>query len=187
MENDPFDEQINSNSISHKINISNINATVKSSRPETPHIDLLAIRNIRKNEPDQIIKNFGSFVKQIIDTENEKFLNGEINLIEYIISKFTNVNINSLNELEKLSLKINGEFGLLNQFGQKLPNLKELRLSGSNIICITSIGTDFRNLRILQVNNCNIKDLSGKDLKLNLNRKSNFVFMFLYLLIFLLF
>ena len=107
--------------------------------------------------------------------------------MSYIISKFTNVNINSLNELEKLSLKINGEFGLLNQFGQKLPNLKELRLSGSNIICITSIGTDFRNLRILQVNNCNIKDLSGKDLKLNLNRKSNFVFMFLYLLIFLLF
>ncbi len=163
MENDTFDEHINSASILTKNNTSKCNnTTARSSRPETPHIDLLAIRNIRKNEPDQIIKNFSSFVKQIIDSENEKFLNGEINLIEYIISKYTNVNIVCLSDLEKLSLKINAEFGLLNQFGQKLPNLKELRLNGSNIISISSIGTDFRNLKILQVNNCNIKDLSGK-------------------------
>lgn len=162
MENDNFDEQINSASTLIKNNISKINTNAKPCRPETPHIDLLAIRNIRKNEPDQIIKNFSSFVKQIIDTENEKFLNGEINLIEYIISKYTNVNINNLNDLEKLSIKINAEFGLLNQFGQKLPNLKELRLNGSNIISISSIGTEFRYLRILLVNNCNIKDLSGK-------------------------
>lgn len=162
MENENFDEQMNSASYLNKNNSARVNSTVKSSRPETPHIDLLAIRNIKKNEPDQIIKNFSSFVKQIIDSENEKFLNGEINLIEYIISKYTNVNIGNLNELEKLSIKINAEFGLLNQFGQKLPNLKELRLNGSNIISISSIGTEFRNLKILQVNNCNIKDLSGK-------------------------
>ena len=162
MENDNFDNNINSATILIKNDISKINTTAKSSRPETPHIDLLAIRNIRKNEPDQIIKNFSSFVKQIIDTENEKFLNGEINLIEYIISKYTNVNIHNLNDLEKLSLKINAEFGLLNQFGHKLPILKELRLNGSNIISISSIGTEFRNLKILQVNNCNVKDLSGK-------------------------
>lgn len=143
--------------------ISKINTTARSSRPETPHIDLLVIRNIKKNEPDQIIKNFSSFVKQIIDTENEKFLNGEINLIEYIISKFTSVNISCLNDLERLSLKINAEFGLLNQFGQKLPNLKELRLNGSNIISISSIGTEFKKLKILHINNCNIKDLSGKE------------------------
>jgi len=131
-------------------------------RPQTPHLDLLNIRSIKSNEPDQIIKNFGSFVKQIIDRENEKFLNGEINLIEFIISKYTNVNISNIAELEKLSIKINAEFGLLNQFGQKLPKLKELRLNGSNIISIPNIGTEFRNLLILQVNKCNIKDLSGK-------------------------
>jgi hypothetical protein len=130
-------------------------------RPKTPHIDLLNIRSIKSNEPDQIIKNFASFVKQIIDRENEKFLNGEINLIEFIISKYTNVDIKNISELEKLSIKIHAEFGLLNQFGQKLPKLKELRLNGSNIISIPNIGTEFRNLLILQVNKCNIKDLSG--------------------------
>ncbi len=162
MENDNFDNQINSALLIKKSNIPKIKNTTQFSRPETPHIDLLAIRSIRKNEPEQIIKNFSSFVKQIIDTENEKFLNGEINLIEYIISKYTNVNISNLNELKKLSLKINAEFGLLNQFGQKLPNLNELRLNNSNIVLISSIGTEFRNLRILHVNSCNIKDLSGK-------------------------
>lgn len=163
MENDTFDQQLNSASLITKTNHTKINAVPKNFRPETPHIDLLAIRNIRKNEPEQIIKNFSSLVKQIIDTENEKFLNGEINLIEYIISKYTNVNISNLNDLEKLSLKINAEFGLLNQFGQKLPNLKELRLNGSNITSISSIGSEFKNLRILQINNCNIKDLSGNN------------------------
>jgi len=162
MENDTFDEQLNSALKSTKNNLSKVNTAARSLRPETPHIDLLTIRNIRKNEPDQIIKNFSYFVKQIIDSENQKFLNGDINLIEYIISKYTNINISNLNDLEKLSLKINAEFGLLNQFGQKLPNLKQLRLNGSNIICISSIGTEFRNLSILQINNCNIKDLSGK-------------------------
>jgi hypothetical protein len=131
-------------------------------RPQTPHIDLFNIRSIKSHEPDQIIKNFASFVKQIIDRENEKFLNGEINLIEFIISKYTNVDIKNISELEKLSIKIHAEFGLLNQFGQKLPKLKELRLNGSNIISIPNIGTEFRNLLILQVNKCNIKDLSGK-------------------------
>ena len=125
---------------------------------------LKKITQIKKNEPDQIIKNFSSFVKQIIETQNENFLNGDINLIEYIISKFTNVNITNINDLEKLSIKINAEFGLLNQFGQKLPKLEELRLNGSNIISVSNIGTDFRNLRILQVNNCNLKDLSGNNL-----------------------
>lgn len=135
----------------------------KQIRPQTPHIDLLNIRSIKSNEPDQIIKNFGSFVKQIIDRENEKFLNGEINLIEFIISKYTNVNITNISELEKLSIKIHAEFGLLNQFGQKLPKLKELRLNGSNILAIPNIGTEFRNLLVLQVNKCNIKDLSGNN------------------------
>jgi hypothetical protein len=130
-------------------------------RPQTPHIDLFKIRSIKSNEPDQIIRNFGSFIKQIIDRENEKFLNGEINIIEFIISKYTNVEIANISGLEKLSIKIHAEFGLLNQFGQKLPKLKELRLNGSNIISITNIGTEFRNLIILQVNKCNINDLSG--------------------------
>jgi hypothetical protein len=143
-------------------NSNSMSPNKKQIRPQTPHIDLLNIRSIKSNEPDQIIKNFGSFIKQIIDRENEKFLNGEINIIEFIISKYTNVEIANISELEKLSIKIHAEFGLLNQFGQKLTKLKELRLNGSNIISISNIGTEFRNLLILQVNKCNIKDLSGK-------------------------
>jgi hypothetical protein len=152
------------NSISpEKVTDTNTKPKIKKQiRPQTPHLDLLNIRSIKSHEPEQIIKNFGSFVKQIIDRENDKFLNGEINIIEYIISKYTNVNITNISELEKLSLKIHAEFGLLNQFGQKLPKLKELRLNGSNIIEIANIGSEFRNLTILQVNNCHIKDLSGK-------------------------
>ena len=49
MENDTFDDQLNSASKSTENNLSKVNSAARSLRPETPHIDLLTIRNIRKN------------------------------------------------------------------------------------------------------------------------------------------
>ena len=61
----------------------------------------------------------------------------------------------------KLGIKINSDFGLLNQFGEYLPNLRELKLNHSVIQGISDIGTNFRNLQILHICNCNLKELSG--------------------------
>jgi hypothetical protein len=133
----------------------------KKTRPQTPHIDFLAIRESKKTEPENIIKNFSSFMKQIVDTQNKNFLNGDLNVIEYLISKYTGIEVENVKSIEKLSIKINSDFGLLNQFGQYLPNLRELKLNSSLIQVISDIGTNFSNLKILHVNNCNLKDLSG--------------------------
>jgi hypothetical protein len=133
-------------------------------RPFTPHIDLnnsnsINVRDLKKN--DNSLRSFSTFMKQIVDSNNENFLTGEVNIIEFLISKNTGIPIEEVKALEKLSLKINKEFDLLNQFGQYLPNLIELRLNHSGINSIEDIGSSFKNLKILQVTNCNLTELSG--------------------------
>jgi hypothetical protein len=131
-------------------------------RPQTPHIDLLEIREIKQVDSNQLTKNFQNLMKQIVETNNENFLRGDVNVIEYILSKYTNMSIEEVKKLEKLSMKVNAETGLLNQFGQYLPNLKELKLNFCNIPSINDIGSSFEKLIVLNVSDCNLKDLSGK-------------------------
>ena len=137
---------------------------INSKRQSTPHIDLINsnsinIRDIKRN--DNQIKSVSVFMKQIVDSNNENFLNGDINIIEYIISKHTGIPLDEIKSLEKLSLKINKDFDILNQFGQYLPNLIELRLNYSGINSIEDIGSSFKNLKMLQITNCNMKELTG--------------------------
>jgi Leucine-rich repeat (LRR) protein len=129
-------------------------------RPKTPHIDLSSSNKLFKNE-GKMHKNFSSFLKEIIETENQKFLSGETNVIDYLISKFTQIDLEDVKNLEKLSIVIKSDLVLMNQFGLHLPFLKDLRLSGSLIRSITDIGSNFPNLKILNVENCNLSDLSG--------------------------
>jgi Leucine-rich repeat (LRR) protein len=71
------------------------------------------------------------------------------------------VSIGEIPSLLKLNLKTSSEYGLLNQFGERLPNLKELKLNFSNIISIIDLGSSFKNLLVLHMDNCNLKDICG--------------------------
>jgi hypothetical protein len=77
------------------------------------------------------------------------------------LAKYLKLNIAEIQNLRKLNIKINGSYGLLNQFGQRLINLKFLKLNDSFIQSIDDLGSNFKNLKILQINNCKLKDLSG--------------------------
>ena len=149
---------------------------MKRIRPETPHVIIgdtdssistsnsnsnsLSNVNVVQNN-DILFKNFSNFMRQIVDSENEKFLNGNINVIDYVLAKYLKININDLKHLRKLSIKINGSYGLLNQFGQRLVELKFLKLNDSFIQEINDLGSNFKNIVILQMNNCKLKELSG--------------------------
>ena len=149
---------------------------MKRIRPETPHVIIgdtnssistsnsisTSISNVNVNQNnDLLFKNFSNFMRQIVDSENEKFLNGDINVIDYVLAKYLRININDLKHLRKLSIKINGSYGLLNQFGQRLVELKCLKLNDSFIPEINDLGSNFKNIIILQMNNCRLKELSG--------------------------
>jgi len=139
---------------------------MKRVRPETPRVfigeNMNSIQSSNTNtKNDLIFRNFSNFMRQIVDNENDKFLNGDINVIDYVLAKYLKLNISEIQNLRKLNIKINGSYGLLNQFGQRLINLKFLKLNDSFIQSIDDLGSNFKNLKILQINNCKLKDLSG--------------------------
>ena len=134
---------------------------MKLARPKTPRVIIDSNSNEDNTQNDLILKNFSNFMHQIVENENDKFLNGDINLIDYVLSKYLKININDLKTLNKLSIKVCGSYGLLNQFGQRLSQLIYLKLNNSFIQNINDLGTNFNNLRILQMNDCKLKDLSG--------------------------
>ena len=137
-------------------------------RPQTPLVRVMnsAISNLEnsregKNTNDYFLKNFSNFMKQIIDNKNEIFLSGDKNLVKYILSKYLNIPESDLSSLKKLSVIITNDYGLLNQFGTFLPELKLLKLNGSNILSFNDIGTNFNKIECLQMKNCHLKDLDG--------------------------
>ena len=135
----------------------------KLKRPQTPHVEIGNGTGIvsSKNQKDNIFKNFSNLMKQIIDNQNDNFLNGDIHLIDYLLAKYLNITVEEISKLDKISIRINGDYGLLNQFGERLKNLSCLKLNDSFIQSISDIGTNFKNLKVLQVNDCKLKDLSG--------------------------
>jgi len=134
---------------------------MKHARPKTPRVLIDANTKEDNSQNDLIIKNFSNFMRQIVENENDKFLTGDTNLIDYVLSKYLKISINDLKNLKKLSIKVSGSYGLLNQFGQRLTELIYLKLNNSFIQSINDLGTNFLNLRILQINYCKLKDLSG--------------------------
>ena len=138
---------------------------MKRLRPQTASIIIDSKNNEDPSENDvendTILKNFSNFMRQIVENKNDKFLTGDTNLIDYVLSKYLKIDIPSLQNLNKLSIKINGSYGLLNQFGQRLTNLIYLKLNNSLIQTINDLGTNFKNLKIIQMNNCKLKDLGG--------------------------
>ena len=140
---------------------------MKRARPETPRViigDNLSgplKRGEANSQSDALFKNFSNFMRQIVDSDNGKFLNGDINVIDYVLARYLKMNIDDLLKLQKLTIRINGSYGLLNQFGQRLTNLKFLKLNDSFIQSIEDLGSNFKNLKILQIDNCKLKDLSG--------------------------
>ena len=134
---------------------------MKIARPKTPRVIIDSNSKDENSQNDLILKNFSNFMRQIVENENDKFLNGDINLIDYVLSKYLKININDLKSLNKLSIKVSGSYGLLNQFGQRLTKLIYLKLNNSFIQNINDLGTNFNNLKILQINDCKLKELSG--------------------------
>jgi hypothetical protein len=108
-------------------------------------------------------KEFENIIKEIIQTKNTDFIDGKINLIEYLIQKTSSKDMENKNfrNVNQIQLKLYDNFPLLNEFGRYMPNITNLNLSGSLIKSIEDIGSTYVNLRHLNVSNCQLEDLTG--------------------------
>lgn len=131
-------------------------------RPITPLINIAGENNIVKtNDTDEsVLKNFQNFMKEIIENKDETFLSGDQNLVRFVLSKYLNIPEEDLSSLKKLSIIITNDYGLLNQFGNFLPQLKLLKLNNSNILNCNDIGTNFNNIFCLQMKNCHLNNIN---------------------------
>lgn len=188
MENSHFEDQnintINIPQIATNNSQKNINEYIesyqKNKEPELYNLDAynsqplndstkqifykLSMRKSDMDKEDLLSKEFDELIRQIIESKNGKFLDGEVNLIEFLIlkySKTSNTQTEDVKNIESLSLQVKEDFGMLNEFGKYLPKLIELNLSGSGIKSILDIGSTFKNLITLNISNCNVSDLSG--------------------------
>ena len=117
------------------------------------------------NNVDTIPKNeeFQNMVADIAKNKknSDEFLKGEANIVESMIVKYGKIKIEEIKQLKKLVMQIPQNFGMLNDFGFYLPNLKILNLSKSKIKSIDEIGISFKQLEVLNVSQCELEDLSG--------------------------
>ena len=117
------------------------------------------------NNVDTIPQNeeFQNMVADIAKNKKnrEEFQKGEANIVESMIVKYGKIKIEEIKQLKKLVMQIPQNFGMLNDFGFYLPNLKILNLSKSKIKSIDEIGISFKQLEVLNVSQCELEDLSG--------------------------
>ena len=117
------------------------------------------------NNVDTIPQNeeFQNMVADIAKNKknSDEFLKGEANIVESMIVKYGKIKIEKIKQLKKLVMQIPQNFGMLNDFGFYLPNLKILNLSKSKIKSIDEIGISFKQLEVLNVSQCELEDLSG--------------------------
>lgn len=145
-----------------------INKINTSSNHSNTHTNVFYKLQIKVGDDSIISQEFDQIVKQIIENGDQSFLRGGVNLIEYLILKYSRtystgdrIQPSEVEKIESLTLRVKEEFSMLNEFGKYLTNLKELNLSGSGIISVSEIGTSFVNLITLNISKCSVNDLNG--------------------------
>jgi hypothetical protein len=66
-----------------------------------------------------------------------------------------------LTTLEKIELRVDTQLHNLQVTGELLPNLDILKLNDSIVRCFRDIGTSFRNIQVLHIARCEIKEVQG--------------------------
>ncbi len=69
--------------------------------------------------------------------------------------------VDSLAQVTKAEMRVDLSFNSLQYAGDVLKNLRQLKLNGSIINSLRDIGNSFKNLEILWISKCGMKDLAG--------------------------
>lgn len=82
-------------------------------------------------------------------------------LNEKFLSLCLGVDVSTLNTLTKIELRVDTSCHNLQVTGEILSSLDLLKLNDSVIRCFRDIGTSFRNVRVLHIARCEIKEVQG--------------------------
>lgn len=69
--------------------------------------------------------------------------------------------VDDLAEVQLLELRVDSARQSLDALGRHLPNLQELRLTDSSILCVRELGAALSNLKVLWLGRCGLQELDG--------------------------
>lgn len=84
-----------------------------------------------------------------------------IDLNEKFLSLCIGVDVAELGALTKIELRVDTACHNLQVTGEIMPSLEMLKLNDSVIRCFRDIGTSFRNVRVLHMARCEIREVQG--------------------------
>lgn len=82
-------------------------------------------------------------------------------LNEKFLSLALGVEVDDLSLLPKIELRVDSQLHNLQVTGEILRSLEVLKLNDSVIRCFRDIGTSFKNVRVLHMARCEIRELQG--------------------------
>jgi len=93
--------------------------------------------------------------------QDEEGIQDLLELNEKFLSTTLGIEVKDLAMLEKIELRVDTSQHNLQATGEVLCSLEYLKLSDSIIRCFRDIGTSFRNVRVLWLNRCELKEVQG--------------------------
>lgn len=105
-----------------------------------------------------LFSNFEDKFYDIIDNEE---VENDVELNERFLSQHLGIKQEELALLSKIELRVDTSCHNLQATGEILSSLEQLRLSDSIIKCFRDIGTSFKNVKVLQLARCELKEVQG--------------------------
>lgn len=93
--------------------------------------------------------------------EEMEIFNDLADLTEEKLAELIDIEESKFDRVVNISLKVDLSFNSLVAVGEMLPNLRTLRLNGSLMSSLRDIGNSFKNLEVLYVSKCGLKNLAG--------------------------
>jgi len=131
-------------------------------RPDTPKINFMEgiKRKGIKYRTQRKGFLYSDIDKRLVEyAENDDF-NSDINI--ELLCEYLNLPVKDLVNITKITLKVDAEEQSLQRIGEIIPNIVELKLNNSLIKSIRSLGTSFKNLRILWISRVQMSEISGE-------------------------
>ena len=107
-----------------------------------------------------MLANFQDKFAQIID-EEEDGIEGELDLNEKFLSQSMGIPQEEISFLSKVEIRVDTQQHNLQVTGETLNSLEYLKLNDSIIQCFRDIGTSFKNVKVLWLCRCELKELQG--------------------------
>ena len=106
-----------------------------------------------------IFQNFDEFVRGMIERGED--IDSEADLYLKLLSDYLQEDKETIRSYKRIEITVDTTNLTLQAFGDVLPQLIELKLSGSVIRSLRDIGTSFKSLKILWISRSGLRDLAG--------------------------